>query len=145
MSMFDRIAEEKIRAAMESGEWNNLPGKGQPLKLEENPHEPPGSGMAYRLLRDNGFTLPWIEERKEIEADLASERQNNRQAWAQATTPAEREAILTRNFAQIEAMNRRIFHYNLQAPSAQFQMARLDPQQEVAALQNQGNIPGESG
>ncbi len=47
MSNFDRIVEEKIRAAMEAGAFNNLPGKGKPLNLEENPHRV--GGMADGL------------------------------------------------------------------------------------------------
>ncbi|MEA3440806.1 MAG: DUF1992 domain-containing protein [Chloroflexota bacterium] len=53
--------EEHIRRAMEEGKFDDLPGKGKPLRLDHNPHEDPQWRTAYRMLRNSGFTLPWIE------------------------------------------------------------------------------------
>ena len=33
------VAERKIKDAMEAGEFDNLPGKGEPLDLDKNPFE----------------------------------------------------------------------------------------------------------
>ncbi len=70
MNALEWIAEQKIRSAIESGQWDNLRGKGKPLQWDENPFEPPEWRMAFSLLRQNGFSLPWLEERKDIEAEI---------------------------------------------------------------------------
>jgi hypothetical protein len=40
------------------------------LDLSENPFEGPAQLMAHRLLRNNGFAPPWIEEGREIDAAI---------------------------------------------------------------------------
>ena len=64
MSDVPRNLDEQIRQAIARGDFDNLPGKGKPLDLSENPHEDPGWRMAYRILKENGYTLPWIETRR---------------------------------------------------------------------------------
>ena len=67
MDKLQRLVDEKIQKGFQEGAFDNLPGKGEPLKLDdENPYEDPSMRMGYRLLRNNGFTLPWIQEQKEI-------------------------------------------------------------------------------
>lgn len=44
---FSRIAENRIREAMAQGEFENLPGAGQPLNLEEYFSTPEAVRMAY--------------------------------------------------------------------------------------------------
>ena len=56
---------------MQAGEFDHLKGKGQPLRLEpDNPHQAEGEALAHHLLQQNGFSLPWIEMSREIDADL---------------------------------------------------------------------------
>ncbi|MCA1594044.1 MAG: DUF1992 domain-containing protein, partial [Acidobacteria bacterium] len=81
MSSWDKLVEEKIREAMKEGAFDNLPGKGQPINLEENPFEDPTMRMAHRLLRNNGFALPWIEERKEVDASIAGALAGLARSW----------------------------------------------------------------
>ena len=38
------------------------------VESKDNPFEDPATRLAHRLLRDNGFSLPWIEEGKQIDA-----------------------------------------------------------------------------
>ena len=70
-----RSIEELIRKAMEEGKFDDLPGKGRPLRLDENPFEDPEWRMAYQVLRNGGFTLPWLEIRQEILKDMEAARQ----------------------------------------------------------------------
>jgi len=56
-------AEEQIRRAIEEGKFDNLPGKGKPLNLEQNPFEDPEWRLANHVLITSGFSLPWIEKR----------------------------------------------------------------------------------
>ena len=48
---FSRIAENRIREAMAQGVFENLPGAGQPLNLEEYFSAPEDLRMAYSILR----------------------------------------------------------------------------------------------
>ncbi|MBI1928924.1 DUF1992 domain-containing protein [Candidatus Poribacteria bacterium] len=57
---------KQIQEAMERGDFDNLPGKGKPLKLETNPFIPSETRMVNQLLKDNGFAPRWLELDKEI-------------------------------------------------------------------------------
>lgn len=65
-AIFDKIAEEKIREAMKDGEFDDLPGKGQPLNLEDDSHLPQDIRLAYKILKNAGCLPPELELRKEI-------------------------------------------------------------------------------
>lgn len=49
---FSRIAENRIREAMEQGEFDNLPGAGEPLNLEDYFATPEDVRMAYSVLKN---------------------------------------------------------------------------------------------
>ena len=49
---FSRIAENRIREAMERGHFDNLPGAGAPLSLEEYFATPEDVRMAYSVLKN---------------------------------------------------------------------------------------------
>lgn len=79
------IAEERIREAMERGEFDNLPGKGRPLDLDDLANVPEELRSAYRLLKNAGFVPPEVELRKEI-ARLEEQ-------MAASADPTERRAL----------------------------------------------------
>lgn len=66
MDMFASIAEKRIEEAIRRGELDNLPGAGKPLKLEDDSAIPEDLRMAYRLLKNNGFIPPELEDLKEL-------------------------------------------------------------------------------
>jgi len=66
MDFLKRIAEERIREAIEKGEFDNLPGKGKPLKLDDDSLVPEDLRMAYRVLKNTGYLPPELELKKEI-------------------------------------------------------------------------------
>jgi hypothetical protein len=66
MEILQRIAEQKIEEAIARGEFDNLPGKGKPLKLEDDSNVPPELRMAYKILKNSGHVPPEIQEQKEI-------------------------------------------------------------------------------
>ena len=91
---------------MAEGAFDNLAGTGRPIPLEDDPFEDPSMRMAHRLLRNNGFAPRWIEEGHDIDA---------------AITGLERDFTHGRVAVgeyrrQVEAINRRILAFNLQAP-----------------------------
>ena len=63
---FDKIAEKKIREAMDNGEFDNLPGQGKPLQLEDDRHLPQDIRLAHKILKNADCLPPELELRKEI-------------------------------------------------------------------------------
>src|SRR5690349_3476483 len=66
MSWIEIIADRKIRDAQDEGAFDNLPGKGKPLKLEFDPRVPPEQRAAYRLMKEAQLLPDWIQLDKEI-------------------------------------------------------------------------------
>ncbi|MGA7578556.1 MAG: DnaJ family domain-containing protein [Desulfobaccales bacterium] len=66
MDFFERIAENRIQEAIEAGVFDDLRGKGQPLRLEDESHIPPEFRMAYKILKNADCLPPELEVRKEI-------------------------------------------------------------------------------
>jgi hypothetical protein len=60
------IAERKIREAQEKGEFDNLPGKGKPLQLEDDSHVPEELRLAYKILKNADCLPPELELKKDI-------------------------------------------------------------------------------
>jgi hypothetical protein len=60
------IAERKIREAQEKGEFDNLPGKGKPLQLEDDSQIPEELRLAYKILKNADCLPPELELRKDI-------------------------------------------------------------------------------
>lgn len=67
MLLIQRLAEEKILAAIERGEFDDLPGQGRPLVLDDNTAVPEELRTGYRLLKNAGYLPPELEFRKEIQ------------------------------------------------------------------------------
>lgn len=66
MDIIAKIAEEKIRKAIENGEFDNLRGAGKPLVFEDETWIPEDIRLAYRVLKNAGCIPPELEIRKEI-------------------------------------------------------------------------------
>ena len=97
MDEWNFIAERKIREAMAEGEFDHLDGTGEPLDLNENPFQDPSLRMAHHILKNNGFAPAWIEESREIDAEI-----RRLKAYPEVNA--------------IQALNRRIAAFNLKAP-----------------------------
>ncbi|MCR5813192.1 MAG: DUF1992 domain-containing protein [Desulfovibrio sp.] len=65
-SAIQYIAERRIEEALQKGEFDNLPGQGKPLELEDLSNVPEELRMAYKILRNAGCLSPELEERKQI-------------------------------------------------------------------------------
>lgn len=65
MWLLDQWAERHIRDAQTKGEFDNLPGSGEPLVLDDDSHIPPELRAGYRLLKNAGCLPPELEQRKE--------------------------------------------------------------------------------
>src|ERR1700738_2187049 len=76
MDPAESIADEKIREAMERGEFDNLPGHGKPLRLKERgAFEDPTWWAAFHILKNGGFAPGWIVERQELDQAARTARE----------------------------------------------------------------------
>jgi hypothetical protein len=66
MDVIAKIAEARIREAMEQGAFNNLSGAGKPLAFDDETWIPEDLRLAYRMLKNQGFIPPELEIRKDI-------------------------------------------------------------------------------
>ena len=66
MNIFAKIAEQRIREAIENGEFENLKGMGKPLDLGDESWIPEDLRMAYRILKNAGCLPAELELRKEV-------------------------------------------------------------------------------
>jgi hypothetical protein len=63
---YEKIVEQRIKEAVEKGEFDNLPGKGKPIPLEDDSHVPEDLRLAYKLLKNADCLPPELVEKKEI-------------------------------------------------------------------------------
>lgn len=120
-----RIEEQIARI-----DWSKVEGKGKPLNLDRNPYADPGDELTHGLLRNAGYTLPWIEDGKKIDADIAAAR--TKLVRAHASYLEARDAEICAGHQWIEGawlaavrefreqatlINREIRDFNLKAPS----------------------------
>lgn len=149
------LAERRILAAMERGEFDNLPGRGRPLPWRENLLVPPEWRLAFDLLERAGLAPDWIMRQAEIRADLATlrERYAQEQRWmeerrsALSSMPPEEQLRERKHLRQaqarswkqirefIERLNRKIADFNLLVPVVRLQYPPLDPSEEFRVLQ----------
>lgn len=66
MWLIDQLVEARISDAQARGEFDNLPGAGQPLLLTDDTLVPEELRAAYRLLKNAGYLPPTIQLRREI-------------------------------------------------------------------------------
>jgi hypothetical protein len=66
MTFFEKIAEQKIRIAMERGEFDNLPLKGKPLPPDDLANVPEELRMSYKILKNANIIPEEIQLRKDL-------------------------------------------------------------------------------
>jgi hypothetical protein len=146
--------DRQIREAQERGEFENLPGEGQPLDLTPNPFAK-GQEIAFKVLLDAGFAPDWIELDKAVRDKLEKARAALSRSWmwrearlAELADQAEKWALAERYRVQagwqqaiasfeeeVESINKDIADLNLNVPSPQFQRSKVDAAREIADLQ----------
>lgn len=80
---FDKIVEERIRKAQRKGDFENLPGTGKPLKLQDDSHIAEDLRLAHKILKNADCLPPEIEIKKEIQQteDLLAGMQNTSEKY----------------------------------------------------------------
>lgn len=65
MLFIDTLVERQIREAQQLGEFDNLPGAGKPLSLDDDSHVPESLRLSYRILKMSGFLPVELQLRQE--------------------------------------------------------------------------------
>jgi DnaJ family protein C protein 28 len=144
--------EEHLKKAIEDGKFDDLPGKGKPLRMDENPHEDEQWRLAFHILSEGGFSLPWIEAIKEIGQEIERARADLQRSWNWRAYALEQKQPYPRVQAEwqraveafrdkVKQLNKRIRDYNLQTPTSRFQRPLLNVETEIKKLTEH---PGES-
>jgi hypothetical protein len=140
-----RGIEQIIRQAMEEGAFDNLPGNGRPLTLDENPYLDPEWQLAHHLLRQNGFAPEFVERRQAIELELAAAREALARTWAWRQqglkqgkptdwVEAEWRRATTKFAEKVGEINILIRDYNLQIPNPLLHRSPIAVEDELSKL-----------
>lgn len=65
MFIIDEWAERHISEAQKKGVFDNLPGSGEPLHLEDNSFVPEELRAVYHMLKNAGYLPPELADHKE--------------------------------------------------------------------------------
>ena len=66
MFAFQRIVEKRIKEAQKRGDFDDLPGSGEPLEFEDDSHIPEDLRLAYKILKNADCLPPDLLLKKEI-------------------------------------------------------------------------------
>ncbi len=66
MSIFQKIVEKRIKRAKEEGVFDDLPGYGEPLSIEDDSHIPEDLRLVHKILKNADCLPPELQLRKEI-------------------------------------------------------------------------------
>jgi DnaJ homolog subfamily C member 28 len=142
---FEQPIDKIIREAREKGAFQDLPGKGQPLRWQDDALVPDDQRMAHKLLRDNGFTLDWIAFGQEIEAQhaaLVGRLESQRAARASGGLDEAGWQQARADFtAAVRALNRRIIEYNVRVPNEAFSRPPYPTDPDAGSAQAGGGQP----
>lgn len=100
LSTREGMIESAVDEFAKNGGFDDLPGKGKPIKIEEG-------DMLTTILKNANVQPPWIELRKEIAADM-------KRVIEQGSTAAEADA-------KLEEINQKIRKYNRLVPNSLLQ------------------------
>ncbi|AKJ28730.1 DnaJ family domain-containing protein [Caldimonas brevitalea] len=115
MSMFDRVAEDRILAAIADGKLSGLPGEGRPLALDDDPLVPPEQRALLRVLKNAGEVpeaVRLLKELRELEAQPDADTTASAERLLRVRIALERagisqgKAALARYGAQLRARQR---------------------------------------
>jgi hypothetical protein len=68
---FALLVEQRISEAMARGDFDNLPGAGKPLRLDDDMLVPEEERVALRIMKNAGCVPPEVERFAEVERLLA--------------------------------------------------------------------------
>jgi hypothetical protein len=125
---WDDAVSRAIQEAMERGEFDNLPGRGQRQHFDASEMADP-SAMANRVLKNAGVGPPWADLQREIEEGVrrAEEDIERTYRWRRAalSQPSANRALVEQEWQRAlrllrdrcNELNKKILTFNLVVPS----------------------------
>jgi DnaJ family protein C protein 28 len=137
-----RGIDRQIEEARRQGKFDNLPGKGRPIKKDAFLQGNDENRLAFKLLKDNNFVLPWMDKGLRIEKDLDAARQALAQSWLFYRREG-RTAWVAQDWVRaktdfrrrIAKINELIRDYNLEIPHLRFERFVVDVEAEIEKIQ----------
>lgn len=126
---FERIAEEKIREAIDQGAFDNLGGAGKRLSVVDDDFAG-DDWMGFHVLRQNGFLPEWLELRKQvyIERPLVASAMAEWERAIQITGSAFHPLAIRagEQYRKVAAgVNSKIDLHNIRCPTIQHELVRF--------------------
>src|SRR5262249_4954884 len=126
------------------------------FSFEDNPFIPEGMRSAYRMLKNAGYSLPWMENRKDIDkkrselerrqaahlsqVESALQRIPRMPAYLRpsrlARLQASHDEFVERFARSVDNLNRKVDVYNLTVPVITLQVDRYDGERALAQLRD---------
>jgi hypothetical protein len=134
---WESAVDKQIREAEERGDFDNLPGRGKPLPLEDWDAE---WGIAYHVLKQAGETLPWIALGRDLDVALA--RLRGMLAQVPRIPPDERGRARERYVREAAVVDKLLEEYAFIVPVRHLERGRLPP--HIAAAQFDAAVRGDT-
>ena len=151
MRRWDSLVDRLLQEAREDGKFDNLPGQGKPVKIEDDSHIPEDMRLANKILKDNDLVPEWIMHGKDIEAmqdRLADNMRKGLRAYRGALADADRAGDLVKQeraettwklaletFQRAaDKLNSEILSYNLKVPPGIPHKFKFDVERELNRL-----------
>lgn len=138
----ERLVEDLIQESMAKGDFDNLSGKGKPLKKFSGcSYIDPMTHNLNRILIDNGYQPEWILMQKEIKDTIEQLREAllvSRKRLGNPLTPGGQKQwnqVCEQFQEDIRKLNKRISDFNLIVPILTRQKVHFDAQKEVIRVQ----------
>ncbi|XSG73230.1 DnaJ family domain-containing protein [Herpetosiphon llansteffanensis] len=132
------IAEQRIQAAMEDGMFNNLPGEGQPIDLNDDMYIPSEMRMAFRVMKGNQAGSPWGAAQHDYNNHMNRYQiwlRNNRETWA-TTSFNEQERLRQELHIWVRDLNTIIHQLNAMVPNDTLRVGLVVYERELRALES---------
>lgn len=138
----ERLVEDLIQESMAKGDFDNLSGKGKPLKKFSGcSYIDPMTHNLNRILIDNGYQPEWILMQKEIKDTIEQLREAllvSRKKLGSPLSPVGQKQwthVCEQFQEDIRKLNKRISDFNLIVPILTRQKVHFDTQKEITRVQ----------
>jgi hypothetical protein len=151
MSLWERLAEQKLRRAIEDGLLEDLPGRGRRLEMPDDVLVPEEWRAAWHVLKTSGHLPAWLDLHKEaetrLEAALGDLRRaargaedRNDEKWTRARERFGRQIEECNTL--IDRANLRLDHPSLHRPRINVEREAVFVWQQAAGAQDRGPTDG---
>ncbi|KAF6023638.1 DNAJC28 [Bugula neritina] len=134
-----RLADDMIKESMAKGDFDNLPGKGQPLKSssDHNPYVDSHTHKLNNVLINNGYAPQWMTLETEIRTTYQKLSSNLELSHAALCTGDSRklwslEVVKFRD--AIKELNKKVDTLNMLAPSLAIQMVHYNAELAISKV-----------